>query len=115
MALVGDLGTGKTRFVTGVCDGLSVQQRATSPTFTFVNEYHAPLGAVVHIDLYRVRSPAEVEELGVEEYFTDSTICLIEWAENILGRLPRRHHLVRFRFGDHENEREITIEEVAGP
>jgi len=111
VALCGNLGSGKTQFVIGVCEGLGVSNHVGSPTFTLINEYTAGLGKVVHIDLYRIASPVEVVELGIEEYFDERSVCLIEWAETILSLLPRRHHLVRFKYGADESEREISIEE----
>ena len=76
VGLIGELGSGKTQFVSGVCEGLGVTVRVTSPTFTLINEYPAPAGNVVHIDLYRIDTGAELAELGIEEYFNDRNICL---------------------------------------
>ena len=72
----------------------------------------APAGDVVHIDLYRVGSAAELVELGIEEYFNQRTICLIEWAEKILNRLPQLYHLVKISQGTDEEERKIEIQQV---
>ncbi len=114
VALYGTLGSGKTRFVAGVCEGLGARTHATSPTFTLINEYPAPFGKVVHIDLYRIESEKELAELGIEEYFTDQCICLIEWADLIRGMLPPRHFEVRLSHGGADSERSIDIREVAG-
>jgi tRNA threonylcarbamoyladenosine biosynthesis protein TsaE len=81
VALTGTLGSGKTRFVAGVCDGLGVSGHIASPTFTIINEYPAPFGLVAHIDMYRIRNLNEVADLGVEEYFNSRCICLIEWVK----------------------------------
>ncbi|MCZ6775059.1 MAG: tRNA (adenosine(37)-N6)-threonylcarbamoyltransferase complex ATPase subunit type 1 TsaE [Ignavibacteria bacterium] len=112
VAICGNLGSGKTQFAKGVCEGLGVRAHVTSPTFTFVNEFVAPVGDVVHIDLYRVGSAAELVELGIEEYFNQRTICLIEWAEKILNRLPQLYHLVKISHGTDEEERKIEIQQV---
>jgi tRNA threonylcarbamoyladenosine biosynthesis protein TsaE len=112
VALSGALGSGKTQFVIGVCEGLQARSHATSPTFTFINEYSAPFGTVVHIDLYRIEHPSEVDALGIEEYFNDRCICLIEWPELIADRLPPRHYVVKLLHGATENEREISIHEA---
>lgn len=114
VALVGDLGSGKTHFVVGVCEALGVVARATSPTFTIINEYPAPFGMVVHIDLYRISSRAEIAELGIEEYFNPGSICLIEWAEAAMEFLPPHHHLVGMSLGLTDHEREIIISEAQG-
>jgi len=114
VALCGNLGSGKTQFAKGICIGLGVRDRVTSPTFTFVNEFVAPVGDVVHIDLYRVGSEAELTELGIEEYFNQRCICLVEWAEKVMNRLPLQYHLVTFSFGASEEERKIEILQVQG-
>jgi tRNA threonylcarbamoyladenosine biosynthesis protein TsaE len=114
VALFGTLGSGKTRFITGICEALGVQIHATSPTFTLINEYPAPFGTVVHIDLYRIGSKQELAELGVEDYFTDRCICLIEWAEVAQDILPRKHVEVRMAHGSVDTERRITIRKVPG-
>jgi tRNA threonylcarbamoyladenosine biosynthesis protein TsaE len=109
VALYGNLGSGKTIFVAGVCQGLGVRRHASSPTFTLINEYPAPFGVVAHIDLYRIRSRAELAELGMEEYFGGKTVTLIEWAEEAMDLLPRTHHVVTIRYGEEETDREILI------
>ena len=114
VALIGELGTGKTQFVGGVCRGLGVTVTATSPTFTLINEYSAPFGSVIHVDLYRVGRREEIAELGLEDYFTDRTICLIEWAEKLQGILPPEALVLHFVHGEREHEREIEIPESGG-
>jgi len=114
VALYGTLGSGKTRFITGICEALGARIHATSPTFTLINEYPAPFGTVVHIDLYRIGSRRELAELGIEEYFTKRCICLIEWAELVHDVLPSRHFEVRLAHGADDTGREITIHEVQG-
>lgn len=109
VALLGDLGTGKTRFVLGVCEALGARGHVSSPTFTLINEYPAPFGAVVHIDMYRIGSPGELRELGIEEYFDDRHICLIEWAGSVLHLLPADHYRVEFAHGASERERTVRI------
>lgn len=112
VTLTGNLGSGKTQFVVGVCKGLRAVGHVSSPTFTLINEYDAPFGKVVHIDLYRIATPAELAGLGIEEYFDPMYICLIEWPEMLAGRLPARYFDVRLEFGAGADERRITIREV---
>jgi tRNA threonylcarbamoyladenosine biosynthesis protein TsaE len=109
VALTGSLGSGKTLFVRGVCEALCATGHIGSPTFTLINEYPAPFGAVVHIDLYRIDSRAELADLGIQEYFTETCICLIEWAESVCDILPRGYRMVTLAFGTDEGERIITI------
>ena len=110
VALRGDLGTGKTTFVTGVCGALAPGVHVSSPTFTLVNEYRAQRCTVVHIDLYRLESIGEVAELGLDEYFSEANICLIEWPELVLDIMPVGFVSVQFKYGTGDEERRITIE-----
>ena len=109
VALLGDLGSGKTCFVAGACRALGVRSGVTSPTFTLINEYPAPFGMVVHADLYRIRDRAELAELGLEEYFVARCICFIEWAEPVMDLLPAGHIVVRLEHGRTHGERRIHI------
>jgi tRNA threonylcarbamoyladenosine biosynthesis protein TsaE len=112
VALTGDLGTGKTHFIAGVCEGLGVRGHVSSPTFTIINEYPSEGCTVVHVDLYRIGSSRELLELGVEEYFSERFICLIEWAERMAEYLPRSYVQVKLAYGGQDNDRLIVIEQV---
>jgi tRNA threonylcarbamoyladenosine biosynthesis protein TsaE len=109
VALSGTLGSGKTRFVAGVCAALNVGGHFGSPTFTLINEYPAENIVLVHADMYRITSRREVAELGLEEYFRPPYVCFIEWSENILDILPHGYYRISFEHGAEENERRITI------
>jgi len=80
--LVGDLGAGKTTFARGFLRGLGHTGRVPSPTYTLIEPYDIAGYAVSHIDLYRLRSPDEVDALALAELSGDATIMLIEWPEN---------------------------------
>jgi tRNA threonylcarbamoyladenosine biosynthesis protein TsaE len=83
--LYGDLGAGKTAFVRGLAEGLGIDPaEVSSPTFTIVQEYRGPRLTLQHVDLYRL-SPAEVEDLALDDLLDETTVMAIEWAE----RLPR--------------------------
>jgi len=88
----GELGSGKTCIIQGVCAALAVRDYVTSPTFILINEYRGVLRGrpidVYHIDLYRVRSVSELEDLGLEEYLYGQGVCLIEWPERAGDLLP---------------------------
>ncbi len=89
VAFYGDLGSGKTFFITALCHALGVNQSVTSPTFTILNEYYAEnFQLIYHFDFYRLESPAELQNLGLEEFFYSDYICLIEWAGKIEDFLP---------------------------
>ncbi len=113
VALYGELGSGKTEFVKGVCLGLGANEHVTSPTFTLINEYRQHKGVpVFHLDLYRVKSISEVAALGIDEYMEDDGVTIIEWAEKAAPLLPRPRIDVYFKMLDDENGREIVIERI---
>lgn len=118
VALIGELGSGKTQFVKGVCRFFNVRAMVSSPTFVMLHRYegrdksHKEM-LLYHFDLYKIKSPSEVLELGYEEYFRGNGICLIEWAD-MLGKLMPDHRTeIRFSLGAHEQERRIEIAHAA--
>lgn len=85
----GDLGAGKTTLITELARVLGVVDKVSSPTFSLVNEYQNTKGEIFyHFDFYRVENPAEVFEIGIEEYFYSGNYCWIEWAEKIAAYIP---------------------------
>jgi len=91
IALVGDLGAGKTSLVQGLARGLGAPA-ATSPTFTIVNEYRGGRVPVVHADLYRIERDRDLDELGLDEQIRrGDAVVLIEWADRYPQVLPRDH------------------------
>ena len=96
VALLGELGAGKTQFVRGVVQafGLSADV-VSSPTFTIAHEYAGDT-PIYHLDLYRLKNAAEVQQSGVEEYFHGEGICLIEWPERAEHLLPESTLILRF-------------------
>jgi len=106
VCLYGDLGAGKTNFTYGIAQGLDVQEQyITSPTFTFVNEYQGRV-PLYHIDLYRLKDPDELENIGFEEYIESDGVTVIEWAERAEDELPEEGLSVYLAYVD-EQSREI--------
>ncbi len=110
VALFGELGAGKTKFVQGVCQGLGVARFVCSPSFVLANEYHGRL-PVYHLDFYRIQREEELAELGLEEYFYGEGVCLVEWAERVLHLLPEERFEVTITpcSVDEPNKRRIVI------
>ena len=105
--LLGDLGAGKTAFVRGLAEGLGASPTdVSSPTFTLIQEYRSGRVPLLHVDLYRLDNPREVEDLGLEE-LGNGAVVAIEWAE----KLPHAPHgAVRVSI-EHlgADERRVTI------
>src|SRR5882672_4987994 len=76
LALVGDLGSGKTTLVQGIAEGWGYKRRANSPTFALVNEYTSRRGPLLHMDMYRL-TPGELSTFPLEDYLDNDTVCLI--------------------------------------
>jgi tRNA threonylcarbamoyladenosine biosynthesis protein TsaE len=117
VCLAGDLGSGKTALAQGAGEALKVTAPMTSPTFTLIQEYNCESGGkdlhLVHMDLYRLQEPEEMEVIGVMDYFQEETICLIEWPEIALDYLPDDILEVRIE-GNGEMPRKITFRSWAG-
>ena len=110
VALIGDLGTGKTTLTKSIARGLGVTETVTSPTFNIIREYKSGRIPLYHFDVYRIADPEEMFELGYEEYFYGDGICVVEWADIIEELLPENAVVICIDRGAAEEEREYTIE-----
>jgi len=89
VSLWGGMGAGKTALTKVFCRLLGVTENVSSPTFSLINEYRDAEGKqIFHFDFYRIQSPQEARDIGVEEYFYSGSFCFVEWPEKILNLLP---------------------------
>jgi len=114
LALEGPLGSGKTMFVRGLAAGLQIDPSSvSSPTFVIANEYtgrgpHGEPCLLIHADLYRVESTAELEGAGYLDWIAPGQVVAIEWAERARGELPVDRLWVRLSVGETPEGREIV-------
>ena len=109
VALTGELGAGKTCLTQGIARGLGVPEvyQITSPTFTLVNEYPGRLN-LIHLDVYRLSSSRDLQDLGYEEFFFGKGVTVIEWAEKIQDIIPEKSLSVTMAYLD-QNQRSIDM------
>lgn len=109
IALIGELGSGKTCITQGIARGLRVSEEyyITSPTFTLINEYPGRL-TLYHLDVYRLSGSDDLIDMGYEEYFYDDGVIVIEWAEKVQDILPSYSIRIHMKYID-ETRRKIAI------
>ncbi len=108
LALHGDLGSGKTCFVTGVARALKINEPITSPTFTIINEYYGTK-PLFHMDLYRISDPDELFSLGLDSYFNSKGITVVEWSERAGDLLPKNTIHITLEVMENPDTRCITV------
>ena len=111
IALIGDLGTGKTTLTKYIAEGLGVTEYITSPTFNIIKEYRSGKLPLFHFDVYRIADVDEMFEIGYEEYFFGEGVCVIEWTDIIEEIIPEDALTIRISMGENENERIYEIED----
>ena len=107
--LSGPLGAGKTCFTQGLARGMGVEGYVRSPTFVLMTRHTGRL-TLHHIDLYRIGSPEEAWDLGLDEQLFDSGVCVIEWAERAEDLLPEDALWLEFSYSGIDTVREIVLD-----
>jgi tRNA threonylcarbamoyladenosine biosynthesis protein TsaE len=111
LALVGDLGAGKTTLTRGIVEGLGYGQEVTSPTFALVQEYLGGRLEIFHFDFYRVEHEHELHDLGWDDYLDRQGLVIVEWPSLFPNLLPKDTRW--FKLSHQEKGR--LVEEVCQP
>ena len=109
IALVGELGAGKTQWVKGLAAGLGSEATVTSPTFTLIHEYPGGRLPLYHVDCYRLEGAEELLGIGLDDYLDGGGVLVIEWADKFPELMPGRTRWVRFGIGEGD-ERSLKYE-----
>lgn len=112
--LSGELGAGKTTFARGFVRALGVADAIRSPTYTLLEVYPAGAVTAVHLDLYRIAAPGELESLGLREWARPGHLWLVEWPERGAGGLPPADLTATFSAGANAHDIEVTAGSASG-
>ncbi|MBN1448315.1 MAG: tRNA (adenosine(37)-N6)-threonylcarbamoyltransferase complex ATPase subunit type 1 TsaE [Bacteroidetes bacterium] len=108
VAFSGDLGTGKTAFIRGICEAFDCADQVSSPSFTIVNEYRGNR-RVLHCDLYRLDTIDDMLQIGLDELLSSGGTTLVEWAERALPLLPFPRWEIAAHHGATPEQRSYSI------
>lgn len=108
VALIGNLGTGKTALTKYIAEGLGITEDVISPTFTLVKEYRNGRLPLFHFDVYRLADGDELLDTGAEDYLYGDGVCVIEWADIVADVLPADSLVVSLEYGE-GNSRLATL------
>lgn len=110
VALIGEIGAGKTTFVRGLAQGLGVHASSVaSPSFVLVRQYSAGRLPLFHADLFRLEGMPEAFSVGLEEFYDQGGVTLIEWGNKVPGVLPEEYLEIRFDVADPETRRLAAV------
>ena len=105
VALIGDLGTGKTTLTKYIAKGLGVTENIDSPTFNIVKEHKSGIIPLFHFDVYRLSSGDDLLDIGADEYFYSDGVCIIEWADIVADVVPEKAKVILIEYGEKQGER----------
>ena len=109
VSLSGDLGAGKTTLAQAVCEGFGVSEPVTSPTYALVHRYEAEKSPVYHIDLYRLESEAQLENIGWNDILAERALVIVEWPERAGDLMPDDHLHIDLEYLDEDPLRRVLL------
>lgn len=109
IALIGELGTGKTHFSQCFAKALGIKETLKSPTFNYVLGYESGRLPLYHFDVYRLTEPEELYEVGYEDYLNQDGVILMEWANLVESELPEEYIEIKMDYHEEEDKREISL------
>lgn len=109
IALIGDLGVGKTEMTKSIAKSLGIKSHVTSPTFTIVKDYIGDKFRLHHFDVFRMNDSEEFLDIGGMEMLDDGSISIIEWADIIKDVLPEDTIYIKLEYAENEYSRTVTI------
>ncbi|WP_442486282.1 tRNA (adenosine(37)-N6)-threonylcarbamoyltransferase complex ATPase subunit type 1 TsaE [Fusobacterium necrophorum] len=112
IALIGELGTGKTHFTQRFAKALGIKENLKSPTFNYVLDYQSGRLPLYHFDVYRLTEEEELYEVGYEDYLREKGIILMEWANIVESELPEEYIRLELKYTEKEEEREVELHYV---
>lgn len=112
--LEGELGAGKTTLTRGLLHALGHTGNVKSPTYTLVERYDLENRTVFHFDLYRVADPEELDYLGLDDYLSNQSLCIIEWAKQGQGYLPTPDLIINLTYQNGGRQAELVPQSDAG-
>lgn len=105
VAMIGDLGTGKTTLTKYIAEGLGIEETITSPTFTIVKEYNSGRLPLYHFDVYRLENGDQLWETGADDYLYGKGVSIVEWADIVEDALPIDRKTIYIEYGKNPGER----------
>jgi tRNA threonylcarbamoyladenosine biosynthesis protein TsaE len=112
--LEGELGAGKTTFARGFLAALGVTEAVRSPTYTLLELHELPSQTALHVDLYRLRDPSELDSLGLRDWARPGCLWLIEWPDRAASRLPPADLILTFTVGVPAHDIEVRAASPVG-